>query len=214
MRYELFSDTIKIGDRSWDIRVMGGDRFGGGKSPPLAPDTIISTTDHVYAEDSCVPITISHNIQGAFNPHAEHEEYIQQAMDLMQLIIDNDSNIREPQDWDVSIGRLDRTGVFQFHGVPLPTFQQFWRFPLEIEKITMRVVPNTGMIGFSYQGDALSSFDSYIEWRGLYDDLRGANKILPWLKKYCRGRLYMFSDFESMFEYPEDEFRYVAEFEL
>ena len=158
-------------------------------------------------------------------PLKHRANLIKQAHNLVTTMSENDTEFLNPDDWTISqIDDLDRAGPVSFKNMPLSFFLSFWRQPLEPRFIAMKLTNNgTTMINFRYMDPNHPMYHSnctcnmYFHWKGLFDDLRqpySNQKILPWLKKNCEGRLYIFSDFDSIFEKPEDEFRYITDINL
>lgn len=158
-------------------------------------------------------------------PHSKGDYRVYQANKLVEIMSLNDEEFLEPDLWQISqLEDLDRVGPTCFSGMPFNYFLSFWRQPLKPKFISMeRVGRGTAMINFRYMDKNHPLYytsvtcNLYLKWRGLFDDLRREKKdqtIVTWLRKNCEGRIYLFSDFDSIFESPVDEFRYIADIEL
>jgi len=146
---------------------------------------------------------------------------VEMATSMVDLISENDKKILNPNDWTISQKEeIDRVGPTSFAKMPFGHFLSYWRQPLDPRYIDMWMVGNgTAMIGFRYMDANHPMYNSpvvctlYLNWKGLFDDLLDTpnQKILPWLRTHCNGKLYLFSDFDTIFESPEDEFRFIVD---
>jgi len=192
----------------------------------------LATTDDEFTNDS--PATIEYyTTHYPLNTDLPKEEYVTNAQEFAQVIADNDKEIQEPEHWKVrQLDKPDRPIMGRFIGVPLPYFWRLWRRPLIAQNISVQIhgdiitvlgKPANPEIWFQYyeEGDPLMtmSFTCYLDWNQLYYDMwentmYDDQKIMPWLHKNMYGGLYLFSDFESLFEDAEDEVTYLADFEI
>ena len=188
----------------------------------------LATTDDEFTADARVTIEY-YSTHYPLNADLPKEEYIPHAQEFAQVIADNDCEIREPEHWKVrQLNKLDRPVMGRFIEVPLPFFWKLWRRPLIAQNIeidtygdTLLILgePAKPLVWFSYheEGDPLMtmSFPCYLAWYNLYRDIwKGVDRIMPWLHKNMRGGLYLFSDFDTVFEDVEDEVTYLTDFEI
>jgi len=190
------------------------------------------TTDDEFTQDSRATIEY-YSTHYPLNTDLPDDEYLPHAQEFAQVIKDNDTEFQEPEHWLVrQLNKLDRPIMGRFIDVPLPYFWKLWRRPLiaqniEIDThgdiITVLGKPANPEVWFRYheEGDPLMtmSFTCYLEWNKLYYDMfenpmYEEQKIMPWLHKNMQGGLYLFSDFDSLFEDAEDEVTYLADFEI
>lgn len=149
----------------------------------------------------------------------------------------NSEEIENPEIWHVNMRDINRDSIIKrFLRVPLPYFLKLWRTPLIPGYIDVNPFFTPAEPKFSYLDDTLSrikfsymndvfprdnmsmSFDVYMEWPRLIEDINKhkayvLQTVMPWIHKHCKGRLYLFSDYESIFENAEDEVTYLADIE-
>ena len=115
----------------------------------------------------------------------------------------------------------ERVGIKRFTGLPLNAFFEMWRRPLDVSKMDMVGLSN-GQVKMQYKD---FTFNVYLDWPELKEDLRESTssitvkstkvklseKVVPWIKKYVEGDFIPFSDYETMFVDPEEEFSYLAD---
>lgn len=152
---------------------------------------------------------------------------------ILEFLKRNSDEIEAPEDWRVRTCDSNGDSVIkQFVGVPLPYFWKLWRTPLIPMHIMFDPIVNeTNMLRFSYMDTRLRfsymdtivprdmmymAFDVFMQWPGLIADINKHKSyvlqtVLPWIHKHCKGRLYLFSDYESIFESSEDEVMYLAD---
>ncbi len=203
--------------RDWWIRTSHN-------KSPLSERTQLITHSDPSLDDCNVKMEIV-SLPITYDGKRRADNQIQQTSNLITIMSENDTKILQPDNWTITqMEEIDRAGPTSFAAMPFSHFLSFWRQPLEPRFISMEVLGNgTAMINFRYMDANHPMFFSnitcniYLSWKGLFDDLRreqGQQRILPWLKKNCEGKLYIFSDFDSIFESPEDEFRYIADLEI
>ena len=193
--------------RDWWIRTSQH------KKPLTAKTEIITHSDPIL-DDCKVKMEI---VSQPIGHRGEWRDEVKRAAGVVEIMSANDTKFVQPDDWLISQQEeIDRAGPTTFAHMPFGHFLSYWRQPLDPRYIDMEISGNgTAMINFRYMNATTCSM--YLQWKGLFDDLRRESrqqKILPWLKKNCEGKLYIFSDFDSIFEKPEDEFRYIADLEL
>lgn len=179
----------------------------------------LATTDEDFTRDAKHPIEY-YSRHYTFNPHATRNGYIRQCQQFVTAVIDNDEMFQEPEHWKVrQTEPHERPIMKRFTGVPMPYFWKLWRRPLIAQNIHFQHSGDDAQIffGYSEENDPLMTmaFEAYLDWSGLFDDLKYGKKAIPnWLHRHCKGRLFLFSDFDTIFEDPEDEVSYLADFEL
>lgn len=152
---------------------------------------------------------------------------VEQGDDVNRTMEQNSIKIDPGRKWFVrQMCEMDRIGVKQFGMLPLYRFLQYWRKPLNPRKIDFsayRYQRGTETVRFHYDGE---EWPVFIRWPELgepmpvdpsspyrnrgkltYDD----DRLVKWIKKCCGKGLYVFSDFESIFESEEDEFCYLTD---
>ena len=126
---------------------------------------------------------------------------------------DSMESINGDRRWYVKqvVKKKDRIGIRHFTTLPLGEFRDYWRKP---------ILPNEMEIGCVGRG--LSSVSIRLTGCGIphtkfrsYMDFPELNKIdhdytIEWFKENCHDGIYLFSDHESMFVDPDDEFGYIA----
>jgi len=213
-KYDLFNPM----NREWRIRVSRDANDWDTRHIGVA------TVDEAFTADSKTEIEY-YCEHISFNPLVDSPVYIKGCMDFLQTIMDNDETFVEPEKWRVrQVDMTEDSIVRRFVGVPLPYFWKLWRRPLEPKNIQFDpVFDGSTMLRFSYyeDNDPLMSmkFTMYIDWMNLFDDIKKhkcyhLQTIMPWIHKHCRGRLYLYSDYDTIFEDPEDEATYIADLEL
>lgn len=144
---------------------------------------------------------------------------------VSEIMKQNSEKLDMSRSWFIKQLRgIDRIGVKRFSCLPFDRFIKYWRQPLNPRKIDLTSYRyEKGMVRFHYDEDVYSVL---LKWTELgeptvpsvmspfrnrskltYDD----DKLLNWVKKSCGKGLYIFSDFDSMFEDEEDEFCYVTD---
>lgn len=206
---ELAIKQIDGFQRDWWIRTSQHKK-------PMTEKTEIITYSDPSLDDCKVKMEI---ISSPINHRGEWRDDIKRAAELINIISDNDEKILNPNDWNISQQEdLDRIGPVSFSCMPFGHFLSFWRLPLEPRYIDMEFATNgMAMINFRYMDPNYMHLDActiYLKWKGLFDDLlqQHDQKILPWIKTHCKGRLFLFSDFDTIFENAEDEFRFITDF--
>jgi len=145
--------------------------------------------------------------------------------DVTRAMEQNSERLDLTRNWYIKqMCEMDRIGVNRFSMLPLDKFLQYWRQPFNPRKIDFSTYRyEHGTIRLHYDNVAWAVFVSWPELgdptppnvgapfrnRGklTYDD----NQLVNWVKKSCGGGLYLFSDFDSMFESEEDEFCYLTD---
>lgn len=132
---------------------------------------------------------------------SEEKPYPHKRNTVSDLAQANRIQIDLTRNWYIKqLTNIDRVGVQRFTQLPVQAFLKLWRVPLDPKEITIADMRNQ-LIKFKYQEFEFNMFLKWPEWR----------TGLPWLKKHCRGGIFLFSDYTSMFEEQEDEFLYIAD---
>ncbi len=208
-------ELFQVENREWRIITTRG------RDENQMPTSRISlaTKDDEFTRDSKVPIEY-YSDYFILDPHISKSKYVENAIAFARAIHDNDQEFPEPERWYVKQVEKhpDRLIMHRFCGVPLPFFWRLWRRPLEPANITVEEIPACAMVKFSYfeETDPLMSmcFECYLDWDGLFDNLKDKSprrRINDWWKT-MHGRLYLFSDYDSVFEDTQDEIAYIADF--
>ena len=211
-QYELF----QVRSRVWRVITTRG------REEHQMPQTRISlaTTDDEFTNDAKVTIEY-YSDYFTIDPTTAKDQYVSECMAFAKAVMENDQEFTEPEHWYVKqVDRQDdRLIMHRFCGIPLPFFWRLWQRPLIPQNIHVeRADPTSAMIKFSYfeEEDPLMSmaFECYIDWDGLFDNLRDKNpsRSIPDWWKTMHGRLYLFSDYDSVFEDHQDEIAYIADF--
>lgn len=145
--------------------------------------------------------------------------------DVDAVMNENSGRLDTSRNWYIKqMCDMDRIGIKRISELPLDRFLQHWRQPLNPRKMDFSTYRyQQGMIRFHYDD---TSWPVFIRWLELgkptppkvgtpfrnrtrldYDD----DKLVNWVKKSCGKGIYMFSDFDSMFENEEDEFCYLTD---
>lgn len=210
-QYELFT----IASRTWRVITTRGRDDHQMPSMRMS----LATTDEEFTRDSRTIIEY-YSDYFVIDPATAKDRYVSEAMAFCKAILDNDQEFVEPEHWCVrQVDRQDdRLIMHRFCGVPLPFFWKLWRRPLVPQNITVELADTTSaQIRFTYfeEEDPLMSmsFECYLDWDGLFDNLkdkRAMRKIPDWWHSMS-GRLYLFSDYDTVFEDHQDELAYLAD---
>ena len=210
--YELF----KIATRTW--RVVTHRDYSNPGIP--AQRLSLATTDDEFTADAKVTLEY-YSDYFTIDPVAAKDQYVTECMAFAKCIQDNDTDFIEPEHWYVR--QLDkqegRLFMHRFTGVPLPYFYKLWRRPLVPQNINIELVDKFGAsVYFSYfeENDPLMTmhFECYLDWDGLFDAIKYKHKRKPhqWWRKHMVGGLYLFSDYDTVFENEDDELAYMVDF--
>ena len=211
-QYELFT----IANRTWRvITTRGRDDH---QMPTMRMS--LATTDEEFTRDSKTTIEY-YSDYFTIDPVVAKDQYVRECMSFCQAIYDNDEEFTEPEHWHVrQVDRQDdRLIMHRFSGIPLPYFWRLWRRPLVPQNITVESADiSSALMKFTYfeEEDPLMSmsFECYLDWDGLFDNLKDKHakrRINEWWKTMS-GSLYLFSDYDSVFESNQDEIAYIADF--
>ena len=210
-QYELF----QIKSRMWRVITTRGR--DGNQMPSMRMS--LATTDDEFTADANVIIEY-YSDYFTIDPATAKDTYVSECMAFCQAVLDNDQEFTEPEHWYVKqVDRQDdRLIMHRFVGVPLPYFWKLWRRPLVPQNINVELTDAGAMLKFSYfeEEDPLMamSFDCYLDWDGLFDNMKNKHRrrSIPDWWKTMHGRLYLFSDRDSVFEDSQDEIAYIADF--
>lgn len=211
-QYELFT----IATRTWRVITTRGRDSNSMPSMQMS----LATTDESFTSDSSTIIEYYSDYFTIDHVTAK-DQYVSECMAFCQTIFDNDNEFVEPEHWNVrQVDRQDdRLIMHRFCGVPLPYFWKLWRRPLVPQNIHVELAdPSSAMVKFYYfeEEDPLMSmsFECYLDWDKLFDNLKDKHArryIADWWKT-MGGRLYLFSDYDSVFEDNQDEIAYITDF--
>lgn len=208
--YEYF----KVKNRTWRLITEREPTDTVGHTVLMS----LATVDEEFTADARVIIEY-YSEHFTMNPHAARSHYTSEAIAFATAISENDEEFKEPEHWYVRQvdKQEERLAMHRFCGVPLPFFWKLWRRPLEPKNIHIALADeSSAQVTFTYfeEEDPLMSmsFDCYLDFDGLFDNLRFniGHPIVPWLHS-LEGRLYLFSDFDSIFELETDEVRYLVD---
>lgn len=211
-QYQLFT----IANRTWRVITTRGRDVSS--MPTMR--TSLATTDEEFTQDSKVIIEY-YSDYFTIDPTTAKDQYVEECMAFARAIHDNDVEFKEPEHWHVR--QVDRHPtcliMHRFTGIPLPFFWKLWRRPLEPKNITVRLSDDSSaLVNFTYfeEEDPLMSmsFECYIDWDGLFDNLKDKHarrRINEWWRT-MHGRLFLFSDYDSVFEDEQDEVAYITDF--
>ena len=107
------------------------------------------------------------------------------------------------------VKKKDRIGIRHFTTLPLGVFRDFWRKPISTSNLKIgHVTRGLSSVRVIIMSPRSSNFRVYLDFPEL-------NKIdhdytMGWFKENCHDGLYLFSDYDSMFVDPDDEFGYIA----
>lgn len=124
-----------------------------------------------------------------------------------ELIMENEHGIEEPAEWSVSHYKHrfteDRVGIRRFQLLRMDIFDQIWQKPINLREYGFQT-DGTGTYYYMAGPDGI--------WKGQHHFLLEWDKKLgmEWVYKN-ELIVYPFTDRESMFENPEDEFAYIAD---
>jgi len=107
--------------------------------------------------------------------------------------------------------QIDRIACRRFTGLPLDSFFDLWRAPIDPQDIHMTMM-GTGQFKFSYRQH---EFPVYFVWPELQKEYmlthNTSQRVLSWIQQYCKGKLFLFSDYDTIFEDEYDEFLYITD---
>ena len=189
--------------------------------PGVPRNTIsLSTTDDDFTRDARTTIEY-YSSHLSLDQYAHKDQYVRECMSFAQSIMDNDEEFSEPERWFVRQidQQEDRLIMHRFSGVPLPFFWKLWRRPLIPQNIYVeRADVTSALVRFSYfeENDPLMAmaFECYLDWDGLFDNLKEKkpHRRIPDWWKTMHGRLFLFSDYDTVFEDEQDEVAYLTDF--
>lgn len=122
-----------------------------------------------------------------------------------RIIEENKRILDRSRRWYVrQLTNMDRVGIKRFGRLPLQAFFDLWRKPIDPRELNLTRLQSPNQ--FRFEGDR-HRFSVVLVWPEIWND----PKRLDWFARYCKKRIYLFSDYDSMFEDPEDEFVYLAD---
>lgn len=130
--------------------------------------------------------------------------------DVTRVMEQNSERLDLTRSWYIKqMCEMDRIGVNRFSMLPLDKFLQYWRQPFNPRKIDFSTYRyQHGTIRFHYDN---VTWPVFMSWPELGDPTIPNVELVNWVKKSCGRGLYLFSDFDSMFEDEEDEFCYLTD---
>lgn len=140
--------------------------------------------------------------------------------DRLIAVADNKHYLDRTRKWYIRqfIDNPDRIGIKRFTGLPLNAWQMMWRKSIPLSDLEIYGLPNNQM-KVLYAG---LKFNVFLKWDDLQTDTGESEtlftrdgvrwfvsqQVMPWLTNNCRGGITLFSDYDSMFIDPTDEFTY------
>lgn len=223
-RFEKPANFVEVEERTGMLKWAEPQDAWIAKAPHANELAIVANfrkDDTPHCEDLFVYSNIQKSEKNALNFHVE---------DVME---ENRLYLNRTRRWYVRqyMEQPDKAGVRGFVSLPLQTFLQLWRQPIDPRRLYIKSRSSTsGRFNVTYSG-AVGEHDNWmsgipmgLRWRDLLMDAKASDdqksrgvepclqneRVLPWLRNHCSA-FYLFSDYQSMFIRGSEEFCYIAD---